>query len=143
MGFKLSKVPDKLEITIAFVNVNDEGYVERTPVTHIFRIPTLKEREQFERDAAKIKGRKVEVDRRHAAIKFWPKVVLDVRGYDDVEEKFPRNAAGELAPGWKDFFIDNEVLRHHVVEFVDQLFEQITGEEYELEKNSESSAEQS
>lgn len=141
MGFRLSRVPSQFKIEIAFTIVDEHGFVQRTPVTHVLRVPTPKEREQYERDSARIKGRRVEVDRRGAALRLWPKIILDVQGYDDIEEQFPRDASGRLSGNWKEFFLSNDILQFHIVEFIDKLFEQLSGEEEELEKNSESSAE--
>ncbi len=136
--FRLDRVPTTLNLTILYTVVNEHNQPEKVPVTHILRLPTLQEREQFERDSTKIRGRKLDFDRRRAALRLWPKIVMDVKGYADIEEQFPRDGAGNLTGDWRGYFLQNPILQQHVTDFIDQMFEQISGEEGDLEKNSES-----
>lgn len=143
MGFKLSKALTTIPITIAF-HVHDEvtGEIERTEVTHVLKTPSLDAREKFERNATIIKGKKIEVNRRRASLKLWEQCVVDVKNYDDIEIQFPRDNNGALTGDWKGFFLTNDVLQLHCVEFVERLLEHSSGEEADFEKKSDSSAEQ-
>ena len=133
MGFKKSKALEEIKVPILFNMAGEDGVgLEQVEVAHIFKIPTPKVREEWQRKLLKVKGKKISTGSRSEANWYlWLNTVIRVEGYDDLPQ----------TEDWKQYFSDN-IGRIHVDSAVDMLMESLGGEEVETEKKSEPSSEQ-
>lgn len=103
MPFKKSKVPQKIEVNFS-VAVEDErtGELIHEKVTHVFRPPTIKEREAYRDVVHSFAGGKHKLRLTKGNLMIWDACILEVRGYEDLP------ADGN----WKAYF-DDEIGRAH------------------------------
>jgi len=124
MGYAKSKAREFVHIHMKFRVINqDNGTDETCDVTHIMRLPTIAEREEYHRNLAKMKGRKVQSNVSEANWKLWIACVVGVEGYDDI----PKDEH------WKMYFSDG-IERFHADEAASRLVESLESEETEVEK---------
>lgn len=141
MGFRKSGFQREFTVRRTYTCINeDTGITENVTVTHILRLPTAGERNQYERDQVLIRGKKVKRMVTESKWSLWRRIVLDVEGYDDLDEQYERDADGRLkGKAWHAYF-DDDIGRIHAEEAIDTVMDQIEGEEEDLEKKSEESS---
>jgi hypothetical protein len=124
MGYAKSKMHEQFHIHMKF-RIFEEltGTDELVEVTHIMRIPTVAEREEYQRQLARIRGRKVAANTSEANWHLWIKCVVNVEGYDDLPKE------GD----WKLYF-QSGVERVHAEEAASRLLESLESEDTEVEK---------
>lgn len=142
MGYTKKTADRVFRITQSFeVHNKDLGTIERCEVTHVFRAPTVAERERHDREAMRQKGKRIRLERVTANWNLWRACVLDAIGYDDLDAEF-RGDDGKLHGEWHNYF-QSDVERIHVDSMTDELNLRIEGEDVVLEKKLEPSSEPS
>jgi len=147
MGFTKAKFQHETPISLSFrINNEDTGIVEDLVLTHVFRLPTARERDLYEQKRIQVKGRKIKHYAADARWFMWERCCLRVEDYDDLPEvPDPEDPIGKkmiLDPAWKIKYFTDDVGRIMVDGFVDRFLEQILGDDVEFEKKPEPSLEQ-
>lgn len=143
MGFTKSMVAQEFPVSLRFEYQQYEDAPSGGPplligttsaeVTHIFRLPSVEEREEYHRRLVRTKGKKVVSGASDAAVYLWSRCCIRVSGYDDLPS---------LNGNWKVYF-DDEIGRIHVEEAVDRFMGRMSAEEVETTKKSAPSSVQS
>lgn len=131
MGFSKNKVAQEIPVSFT-VRVLDERtglQVEsECAVTHIFRRPTIKERELYRQMASSFEKGKAKLRVTKANLALWDTCILRVEGYDDLP------ADGNF----KSYFLEDDLIgKAHADAAASLLLNQIAETEVEQEKNSD------
>lgn len=127
MGF--SKAKTAQTISVAFtVNLIDDatGKESYTDVVHIFRRPTIKERELYRQMAHRFERGKSQIRLTKANLALWDSCIQSVSGYDDLP-------AGDFKP----YFLNDDIGMEHADAATRIMLDKITEQEADLEKNSD------
>lgn len=125
MGFSKAQAIDVVRIKLVYpVNDAKTGETVQATVTHILRVPTTEEREEYNRRIVKTKGRKVVSDTSVAAWYLWTRCIESVEGYDDI----PADGNFRL------YFKEDDTVGIHIDNAISSLMEFINADEVETEK---------
>lgn len=127
MGF--SKAKTAATVSVAFtVRVIHEatGLETNTDVVHVFRRPTIKEREFYRQMAHVFVGGKPQLKLTKANLALWSECIQSVSGYDDLPE-------GDFKP----YFLGDDLGKEHADAATRIMLDRITETEADLEKNSD------
>ena len=124
MGYTKRAVEEQVSVKMRFNVINHDDNTNVTyEVMHILRVPTVAEREGYQREIARVKGRKVIANSGEANWHLWLKCIISVEGYDDLPK------TGD----WKQYF-SSGVERIHVDEAISQMLQSFESEETDVEK---------
>jgi hypothetical protein len=126
MGFSKSKVQTEIPINFSVDVVADGVELDRATVTHVFRRPTIKEREFYRQVAHRWEGGKPKLRLTKANLSLWETCILRVEGYDDLPKA-----------DFKNYFLSDDIGQAHADAAARILMEKIAEVEESLEKNSD------
>jgi hypothetical protein len=121
--FSFSKSLDRVSITIASPQVNEDGSVDQVEMEHCFKIDSLFDAMQAYRSALFVANPDGEptVDHGAACFALWLETIEEVKNYDftGVED-------------WKEFFKTNPVAREHAIQAANLLSNQLGSAQVKL-----------
>jgi hypothetical protein len=133
MGFKKANVAQFIRVGF-IVNTLNKDTVPPTLTTeevyHTFSYPTAADRQTFQRNSVKVKGRKLSTQTSEAAFILWQSCIQFVEGYDDLPSK-----EEQQKPLLVNYFSD-DIGRLHVDEAIERLMSTIGAEDIDVEKKS-------
>src|SRR3990167_6089978 len=88
MGFSKTQVSPEITVNFSVEIVRDNNIEDRATVTHVFRRPTIQEREEYRASIHKWNGGKPQLRLTKANIMLWEKCISRVNGYDDIVGDF-------------------------------------------------------
>jgi hypothetical protein len=127
MGFSKKNVQQEIAVAFTVRVENEQLQVEdQVDVVHVFKRPTIKERELYRQMAHSFQGGKPQLRLTKANLKLWDACIVRVQGYDDLPE-------GDFKP----YFLTDDIGKEHADAAVRILLDRISEAETELEKNSD------
>ena len=134
MGFSKKNALTTVRVPMSFLHEmknSETGAVEteEVDVAHIFRLPTTKDRENYQQQVVSVKGRKMKHRSMQASWNLFARTILHVEGYDDLPTK-EKQTKKELLK-----YFSDDIGRIHADEAVMRLLERISSEDSDWEKN--------
>ena len=108
--FTFDLAADTISIDIEALQ-RKNGFVDSLTVTHLFRVPTSKEVDQYRRLLSKVIGRSVKTNFSGAANWLWGKCIIEVRKYKDLPENWKAESVGCGHVDGRHFFLSGREVR--------------------------------